>query len=501
MQFDLFEKKQISNFVACIVITLFCFLLYGKTLSYGITLLDDTALISQGASFSLKNFLTTGAISADTNLAYRPFLNLSFAADYLLNGSGVYFSHLINILMHIAAVCLFYYFLISFKINANYGLAASLIFAAHPAASVAVPWIPGRNDTLMAVFTLSAFIFLLKWTESCLQDSDTHKNFSKLFLYSLFFSATLLSKESAVAIPILAVPFFAITCINRNKKNISHTLALYVLSNGIPMLIWHYLRRNSVLIMPLPDIPSILSNMPYLPMVIGRAIFPTDICVIRMYEQMNVLYAYIAIVFFVAFVFLIRSFINRKEYKRLFLALFGICWFMLLLLPTMIGKTGLYYDDAFFDHRIYLPLAGLILAAMQIILPKRTRLCTMYAAFAYLLMCLGITWIRSSFYEDKKIFMEQFARDYPQYFDGICIAGKLNEDESLYGAAEYYFGLAEKINPDYPAIHMHLAYLAYKRGDIETASMELEKEIKKAPDNETARSFLNKLNEMKENPE
>jgi len=168
------------------IIFLVGFLLYGQTLFFSYTYYDDNELTLERTAF-LQDFRNIPQIfSTDVFLSaagdkfyYRPLLNLSFMADAHLGGEVPFFYHFSNILIHIIAVFLLFYFLKKIIKKDSLAFFFSLIFLVHPVLTQAVAWIPGRNDSLLAVFVLAAFITFLNFLEN--------PRLRSYLLYLLFF--------------------------------------------------------------------------------------------------------------------------------------------------------------------------------------------------------------------------------------------------------------------------------------------------------------------------
>ncbi|MDO9067362.1 MAG: hypothetical protein Q7W05_02765, partial [Deltaproteobacteria bacterium] len=89
--------------------------LYAQTLSFGYTGHDDTQLLEQKAHLlsdpaNIGRAFTTDVVWGNQEIYYRPVLTLSFMADARWGGVRPFSCHLGNILIHLAAVLLFFVF-------------------------------------------------------------------------------------------------------------------------------------------------------------------------------------------------------------------------------------------------------------------------------------------------------------------------------------------------------------------------------------------------------
>ncbi|MEI6155458.1 MAG: glycosyltransferase family 39 protein, partial [Deltaproteobacteria bacterium] len=101
-------------------------------------------------------------------------------------------SHITNIMLHLLASCLVFMLLIKLGAGRTSATLFSILFVVHPMSAPAVAWIPGRNDVLLAVFLIPAFMFFIDYLKT------GRKRY--LILNLLFFSAGLLTKETALVL-------------------------------------------------------------------------------------------------------------------------------------------------------------------------------------------------------------------------------------------------------------------------------------------------------------
>lgn len=126
--------------------------------------------------------------------AYRPLVFASYILDRSIFGLRAWGFHLTNVLLHLVIVALG--FLLVYHLTGNdwTALVAAGIIALHPGQNEAVGWISGRHDLLPALFSLGALLVhaATRWS-------------LRAWLVPLFLLAALLSKESAIALPLVLV--------------------------------------------------------------------------------------------------------------------------------------------------------------------------------------------------------------------------------------------------------------------------------------------------------
>jgi tetratricopeptide (TPR) repeat protein len=129
---------------------------------------------------------------------YRPLTVFSLALNRLTLGAGPFGYHLVNVLLH-GCVCWLVFLLVQALGGSRWlAWAAGLIFAVHPVHVEAVAPVVGRSELLAAGFGLLALLFHCR-------ARATEKPAARLLLgASLCYLAALLSKESAIVLPLLA---------------------------------------------------------------------------------------------------------------------------------------------------------------------------------------------------------------------------------------------------------------------------------------------------------
>lgn len=505
--------------IVYLLLAAFCFLLYGKTLSYDLSWLDDYYLLIEAAPFlsdfkNLPALFFTDVFITNPQGFYRPLLNVSFMADIALKSlsGGWFFTHLLNIILHAASVCLVYKFLMTFSVRKVFAALLALLFAAHPASSVAVGWIPGRNDLLLAVFTFSSFLILDKYRKDGKIKNILH--------YSILLSCALFTKESAVMLPFLGFLWLFICkkTLNfpkndeKSQKNADLSVFkadfnVFALFSIIPMLIWAFMRHMAYIGKTEISIAETLHNFLYLPEIIGHAIFPAWPVIVSPYS--NLPYFAIMLAFFAIFTIFFSYFISKKlrNGKKVenqdvesgktvaFSVLFGITWFIMFFIPTFAAGEGIGSGSSFFEHRLYIPLTGFLLAigiaANEI--SERRKLFAFALSAVLILFFSAMSFCHLPYYCDRYSFWRQVTLNMPDDYPTFVRAGQCEEQRGLDGIAAYYYRRALVLNPKQELLHASLAGIYYRSGDYENAEKEMLAELDMNPDYEKGRKWLEML--------
>ncbi len=143
---------------------------------------------------------------------YRPMVPISMIVDWSIWGLSPFGFHLSNIIFNSISTVMFYFLtlLVIGEFNAErketIAFLSSLIFATYPMHVESVSWVAGRTDVICGVFFFLAFVFHVL----------SYSRFWFFILAAFSFFVSLLSKEVALAFPIVAIGF---DLINRRFKN------------------------------------------------------------------------------------------------------------------------------------------------------------------------------------------------------------------------------------------------------------------------------------------
>jgi protein O-mannosyl-transferase len=139
---------------------------------------------------------------------YRPLFLLWLRLNYALFGADPAGWHATSVLCHIVATCLVFRVAQQLTRDRITGFAAALLFGLHPAHIENVAWISGVTDPLMACFVLGSCAAFLSFRGS--------RKVSQLSVSLGWFALALLSKETAVILPLL---IFALSLMDSQSQN------------------------------------------------------------------------------------------------------------------------------------------------------------------------------------------------------------------------------------------------------------------------------------------
>ena len=173
-------------FALLLIATLFA---YWQALT-GDFLWDDAGHVTNP---SLQSWSGLGRIWFELGVTqqYYPLLHSVFWLEHQLWGDATLGYHLINVLWHATAACLFVALLRRLAVPG--ALLAGLIFALHPVAVESVAWISEQKNTLSTVFYLAAALGWLRFTDD--------RRPARYVIATLWFVAALLTKTVTATLP------------------------------------------------------------------------------------------------------------------------------------------------------------------------------------------------------------------------------------------------------------------------------------------------------------
>jgi Tfp pilus assembly protein PilF len=438
------DVKLLRKGIPLVWFAILAFLLFGQTINYSYTYLDDQTLILgnmeklQSSSYLPKAFSEDVFHTASGHgFYYRPILTLSFMADAMIGKGSFSVFHFSNIIYHVLATFLLFLFLVEMGYDRTRSFLFSLIFLVHPMVTQAVAWVPGRNDTLLAIFILGSFLFWLKY----LKKAKTRY----LIFHMLFYILALLTKENAIVLPLMIVLYSAFI-LKTPLKNYAIAGPGWLIFTVIWAIIrYHALGGgNSV---PLSfQLQSIFHNLPGVLPFIGKTLFPFDLSVFPILTDMK-----ISIILGIMAIAVLAFLVGITKPKQWFQYFFGIIWFMAFLLPSFISVNNQVRD--FSEHRSYLSLVGILLLILACNTTRKadfSRILPVSVVAGICLLFAALTFIHTRHFKDQITFWRNAVDTSPSHafnYNNLGAMYFLNNDLEK---AEPMFRKALQINPVEP---------------------------------------------------
>lgn len=484
-----FEEKFLRERKPYCWLVLIGFVVYFQSLFFGFTYFDDNVLILDNLfylqnignifkSFTLEVFHVLHASAA----YYRPLLTISYMIDAQFSGPNPFFYHFSSVAIHVVNACLLFVLLGRLKMKKAPAFLFSIIFVIHPILTQAVSWIPGRNDSLLALFVIPSFIYFIDYLE-------TKKN--KSFLLHLgFFAACLFTKESSIFIPPLFAFYALISC---KQKDLTKDIPKYLFSYLSVFVLWFLLRGIALAKSPIPytassSLKAILQNLPATLLYIGKIFLPFNLTVLPTLQDSSLMYGLIATPIFLLLIILFGR-------KNIWLTLFGFSWFFVFLVPSFIRPSSAYVAD-FIEHRSYVPIIGIFIilgnlsAVNKIDLKKPIHLGLIFFILS-LLMALNL--IHNRVFRNRIAFWQDAVKHSPRHPLAHKNMGAMYYLDGQIDKAEIEFKKSVDLNPSEAMIHNNLGLIYLYKRDYVTAEKEFYKELELYPSYDNAHANLGLL--------
>ncbi|BCX14932.1 MAG: hypothetical protein KatS3mg088_615 [Patescibacteria group bacterium] len=493
-----------SSLIFLFLVLFLSFIFYQDSLNFQYVNLDDALLIKYRFSYifnpaNIINSFKTNVmyLSDSTAFYYRPILTISFILDALFFKDNFRGYHLTNIVLHLVSIILVYKLMLRLEVQIYVALFVTLIFALHPVLMQTIAWVPGRNDSLLLVFSISNFFYFLNYLKS---------GGLKDFLFFLFFAfLSVFVKETAIFFLVILLAYLFL--ILDWKKHIKRSLLVFSAFMVI-FVLWYFMalnfsdkqgsylgylvHTNWLSYFPRVVIPGYLTYF-------GKIVWPFNLSVFPILDLTNS-----NIKFGILFlIFLFLSFFLFVSKKRRKIFVFGLIWFLVLLFPTFVnlmpGEPNIIYE-----HRLYLPLVGLLLSFSQI---NFVRLGLSYRKVFLLLSLLVVIFFWKGnrnhifAFKDSRSFWEDAYLNSSQHFvTEVGLSGVYLSEGEIDKAEEVFRKLAE-IKPDTEISHLGFASLYYNKKEYEKSLQELEKVLKINPKSVRAMQYMGSIKEKQEDYE
>jgi len=506
-------------------LALLIFLVYSRSFSLGYTYLDDTVFMfdkgPENEHFSniFKAFFE-GTFGVK-DVYYRPLFRITFILErqflFLFPeenfaDNAIRLAHFIEIILHIISVALLFKLLQKFSLSKSSAFFWCSAYSVHPVLTMAVAWIPGRNDLMLSIFLISFFLHFFNYLE-------TQKK-KHLIWQFIFFMLALLTKESGVFIPFAAIFYLFLF----NKKYLLNKKMLIIYAVWMVQLVsWFFLRQHIIDPKQVNQsfnetVSTAIERIPGLIQYLGKIFLPFNLTVYPTVADTSYLYGLISI----GVLIILISLNKNRNWKMI---LFGLGWFVLFIFSFFFVPKKI--NDALYEHRLYIPMIGMILitreafpfiekfiadfykyliSAIIILFSIATINYMQYfkdeisyytkavkdsPSSAYATKMLGVRLVYKSLEEEaipyfKKAYEMDTTQMYTRYFLAKLIYMK---QDSLRQAKKLL--LEELIlTPNFTENYFELAFIAYKENDYPSLIKYLKKVVELQPEDKMANSNL-----------
>jgi protein O-mannosyl-transferase len=377
-------------------------LVYLGTLGFGFVY-DDVPQILKNPAIQdwhyLPQYFTSHVWAAiypnSTGNYYRPLFLLWLRLNYVLFGAHPAGWHVTSLLCHIVATCLVFRVAQQLTRDRTIGFVAALLFGLHPAHIENVAWISGVTDPLMTCFVLGSCATFLRFRAS--------RRVSQLTLSLGLFGLGLLSKETAIVVPLLICGIWLIR--ERGDQNTAPPKPVAALREAAPYILlgliyigirYRVLKGLAHPTIPIPWSEVFLTWPSVLWFYAKHLLLPVHLSefyslnyVSRPTAALILAPIMLLLALGLASYFLVRRIPQKQA------AFFALALIVLPLLPVL-DLRSLTAGDIVHDRYLYLPSAGLaLLAALSIVslsrrMPDRLRLIVPAALIGFMSLVFAV---------------------------------------------------------------------------------------------------------------
>lgn len=372
-------------------------LVYAKSLFFDFSPMDDQWMIVENQK-DLSDWSNIGDFFTKplAGLYFRPIFSFTLMLDYHFGKLTPFIYHFSNLFFHLFVVILVYKLLIQFQVAQKTSFWLTILYSLHPLLIHAVVWIPGRNDILLAVFSLMAIIYLIK--------SISEQNQKYLYYHLLFFLGALLTKETAIVLPLCFI--MSILWLNPTKRKYV-VLILCWLFIIIGWLALRHICVNSTLSLSNDLLKSIKNFCLAIILYIGKSLFPVQQSVFPTLQNSSIVYGIITLIIYGIVIW-------KVGFKNKLIAQFGLAfWAITISVPIWYGATSVLGEH--YEHRMYLPLIGLLVFVSQLNFNQNSPV-FIYSIYVISLLYGIKTFMRQDVYTTSDTFIENGVKEAPDYY-------------------------------------------------------------------------------------
>jgi len=454
--------KRSSAFL--FLIALFTFLIYSNSF-HSTFQFDDLRTIR--FNFSLRDLTDWRNIfEAEKS---RPVLNATFAINYSISKLEPFSYHVVNFLIHVLNIGLFYLFLWLISSNRAVCIASALLMAVHPMNTESVTYISSRSILLCSAFYFSGLLIF---------DSYLRKPRPLFaFLFVLIYVCGCLVKEEAALLPFAALLYELLFYGRESVKK----RALFYLAMFLLLIAGTTLRLTRISSFPYSIPIYFATEVNVIWNYIWLALYPVHLNVdpdISRLSFFDSLFWFFLLLHGLAIYTLLRL---RKNHPSL--TFWGI-WFWLNLL---LSSSAFPLNDFMAEHRAYLSLFGfcafLSYAAFDLWSPRASSPLLVPLVFSVVVIFFSIaTYQRNRIWNNELTLWLDTVEKSPEKIRPHLNLGGAYAQRQLYDLAISEYRHVLLLNPQIPQAYGGLGICYLNLSELEHAQTYFEKALQIKPD-------------------
>lgn len=419
---------------------------------------------------------------------YRPLLMLTYALNFRVNGLNPAGYHIVNLAFHAGSAFLLFLIVRAIFTTPAYfaALSAGIIFLVHPFNSEIVNYISTRSSVMSGFFYLSAFYCWVRFRR------DLNPFFYIASLLS--FAAGMLSKESAVTLP-LVLWIYDVYFLRGQRTPAQRLLKdwrkyipylPFILIVVIPYLyVWGVAFSGAPHSFKRDPATQLFTELPALVKYLQMFIVPVPLTLVHdmeVYRTVTIPVIFSAVVLSVytaVALFLFRS--SSASWRAVS---FFMLWFFIVLLPTTVIPLNLILQE----HRGYLAIITMAVFAGVILDKLRSSVSRAAALFLLIALCTAysaVTITRNTEWRDDLTLWTDTVKKAPGSSIAHAGLGIAYKDMKMYDQAIESLRTSISIHDGQESLtaRHNLAQIYFTQGKLDLAATELEDLLKSNPDN------------------
>lgn len=437
---------------------------YSQSLFFDFTDFDDSAFVADG--FTQWADVLQHLRTSIANDLYRPLFFATITVNNLIFGATPLALHAGNILIHIVVALLVFMVLKQTFYHQTIALSGALIFAVHPLNVQAVAWIPGRNDTFLALLFILTFFTLPR--------NDTFKISPNvlLILHFVLFCAALFVKETAVIFP-----FIACLYLWAEKKSFRSSQTILYICIWLIALVAYGLCRiytesapihRSFLFQHVYAFDALHLNWQTLPALIGKMLIPVNLSGYAGFNTTSTITGLIVLSGLIAMMFFPS--INKRRYT------FWLGWVLCVVALPMLRHQIRIGEFDYLEHRSYLAMPaflGLLYELFSVVSVQKRKFGG-YLILPVIVLFLFQTNAYNKNFSDAPTFWHHALLSHPQSAVAYATLGQYSlRNEGASPRTEEFFTRAVQYAPSDVRYWTFLGLLHGQQGKILQAEQDL----------------------------
>lgn len=286
---------------------------------------------------------------------YRPMMTFGYLLCYQFFGPLAYGFHLASLLLHVASVSVLFLVTLRMYGDRRVALVAAGLFALHPIHSESVAWVAAVTDLELTLFYLLTFGCFLRVA----RPAGGRSALAQLAMAGSFV-LTILSKEQALTLPVLATIYEHFYRDDRAETTWAQKLARYGLLWMLSAAYLLFRIRFFGALAPVLQISdltwyqTLLSAIALVGQYFGKLLWPAQLCTFYVFRRSTSLLDPRVLAGLGAL--LLATVIFVALWRRARTASFGFVWLLLTLAPVLNPRW--MAANVFTERYLYLPSVG-----------------------------------------------------------------------------------------------------------------------------------------------